>query len=281
MNIKDEFLKKITQKNFSELKITDKFMFEKIMKDEFLAKPFLEILLDLKIKNLENVFLGNGSNQNSKGILTFEAFIEKNTKPCKIELRIENNKNPGLKSLYYQSMLNSNSFRKSENFYSRTIFYDIFICTFDPVGRGKFEYTAYSNLENENKKDSDEFRIIKFINAESYKKAKNSEQRSLMEYFATGFPTSKIGVQIERLLTIYKNNDSLRKEYNNQKDFYFNKNSKLDFYEGKKVGAYNAAMNIAKNLLKDGMSPAKVARFSNIPLIEIEKFNIEKQKNFG
>ena len=40
-------------KNYSELTLTDDYLFSQVMKDESVCKPFLEMLLEIKIAKIE------------------------------------------------------------------------------------------------------------------------------------------------------------------------------------------------------------------------------------
>lgn len=86
------------------------------------------------------------------------------------------------RSRYYQGMIDLNCIEKGEDYDELKESYIIFICTFDPFGKGMAQYT----FENLCKEDmgiplNDGTRKI-FFNAKSYAKAEDEDVREFLRY---------------------------------------------------------------------------------------------------
>lgn len=103
----------MNQKKFEELELKDDFIFGKVMQNKEICKKTLEILLGIEIEEI--------------------AYPER-------QKAIE---------ITYQGLIDLNLIEKGATYDKLNKSYVIFICTFDPFGMGKYQYT-FQNLCREN-----------------------------------------------------------------------------------------------------------------------------------
>lgn len=131
------------RKNYEELEFTDDFMFCKILeKRTDLCKELLEIILSKKIKRVEvNKQKAIDITYTAKSI-RFDVYVEdEDNTVYDIEMQTDVQKDVAKRSRYYQGMIDLNLIEKGEKYSKLKTSYIIFICMFDPFGKGKHIYT--------------------------------------------------------------------------------------------------------------------------------------------
>ena len=75
-------------KNYSDLTLTDDYLFSQVMKDESVCKPFLEMLLEIKIAKIEYLQEQKELNlfPDSKGV-RLDVYLEGDGKVYNIEMQ--------------------------------------------------------------------------------------------------------------------------------------------------------------------------------------------------
>ncbi|MBR5867668.1 MAG: PD-(D/E)XK nuclease family transposase, partial [Spirochaetaceae bacterium] len=119
-------------KKFDDLTFTDHYMFEKVLQNKDICKELLERLLKIKIERLEYPEIEKTISPyyDSKGI-RLDVYV----KDCDKVFDIELQNSPdllGLRTRYYQSMLDADNLIKGEHFSELPQSFIIFICTQDP-----------------------------------------------------------------------------------------------------------------------------------------------------
>ena len=96
-----------------ELVFSDDFMFCEIMKDPHICKSVLETLLQIKIDHVEFPILQKTITPyyNQKGV-RFDVYVANSDKVFDIECQAYSQKDLGLRTRYYQSMLDSDTLAK-------------------------------------------------------------------------------------------------------------------------------------------------------------------------
>lgn len=131
------------RKNYEELEFTDDFMFCKILeKRTDLCKELLEIILGKKIKRVKvNKQKAIDITYTAKSI-RFDVYIEdEDNTVYDIEMQTDVQKDVAKRSRYYQGMIDLNLIEKGEKYSKLKTSYIIFICMFDPFGKGRHIYT--------------------------------------------------------------------------------------------------------------------------------------------
>lgn len=133
----------IKTKSYEELELKDDFMFSKIMYDPKYCKPFLETILGIKIKKLvygesqKSIDMAAGA----KGV-RLDVYVEDDAETVfDLEMQASVKKNLSKRTRYYQGMIDLNILETGKDYTQLRKSYIIFICTFDPFGKGRHIYT--------------------------------------------------------------------------------------------------------------------------------------------
>ena len=154
------------KQRLKELTIKDNFMFGAVMMDEDNCKGLLERVLELPIERVEI------SKEKSivyhpeyKGVrLDVYAKDESQTR-YNVEMQVEKKPALGKRSRYYQSQMDMEMLLAGEDYAELPNTYVIFICDFDPFGKGKYRYTFQTTCRESPKADLEDGRTIVFLNA--------------------------------------------------------------------------------------------------------------------
>ena len=129
-------------KRIEELEIWDDFMFGAVMSNKELCKHLLEIILQKKIKDIRYTELQKAINlQYDAKSIRLDVYVEDDTESVyNIEIQTTNEKNLPKRSRYYQGMIDLNVLDKGESYSKLKKSYVIFICNYDPFGKGRCLY---------------------------------------------------------------------------------------------------------------------------------------------
>ncbi len=129
------------KKKFQELTIRDNFMFAAVMMQEENCKEFIEMLLGIKIRKV-NISYEKSLiyNPEYKGVrLDVYASDENNTR-YDIEMQVAQQV-LGKRARYYHSQMDMDILASGQDYKELPPAYVIFVCDFDPFGKGKYCYT--------------------------------------------------------------------------------------------------------------------------------------------
>ena len=138
---------------WENLKISNDFMFAKVMRNPELCKGMLERLLDIAIAYIEYPEEQKviDISKDSKSVrLDVYLHDEKNT-VYNIEIQTSSKRNLPKRTRYYSGMIDLNAIEKGADYSELPQSLVIFICTFDAFGDGRWKYT-FENICMENKK---------------------------------------------------------------------------------------------------------------------------------
>ncbi len=130
------------QKDFQELTFTDDFMFAKVMLNEKLCKQLLEIVLGIKIKNINYPELQKSMNPDydAKSVRLDVYVDDEDGTVYNIEMQTTNPGNIPKRTRYYHGMIDLHLIEKGEDYSKLAKSYVIFICTEDISGLNKPAY---------------------------------------------------------------------------------------------------------------------------------------------
>ncbi len=135
------------RKKYEDLVITDDFMFGKVMRHPQRCRKLLEMLLEVKIR--EVVFLEDQESMNpdyaAKGIRMDVYLEDAGNAVYNVEMQTENTGELPERSRYYQAVIDINLIKRGEDYAAVKKSYVIFICTFDLFGAGRQIY-HFENL---------------------------------------------------------------------------------------------------------------------------------------
>ena len=134
-------------KPIEELTITDDFMFGAVMRNPKHCKPLLEMILGVKIRKVEYPELQKTLNERygSKSI-RLDVYVEDDAGTVyDVEIQTTEKKHLPKRTRYYQGVIDLHILEKGEDYSKLRRSFVIFICTYDPFGKGRWIYT-FENL---------------------------------------------------------------------------------------------------------------------------------------
>ena len=134
-------------KPIEELTIVDDFMFGAVMSDSRYCKPLLELALGVKIRKIEYPEAQKAINERyaSKSV-RLDVYVEDDAGTVyDVEIQTTDKKNLPKRTRYYQGMIDLRILEKGGDYKALRKSFVIFICTYDPFGRGRWVYT-FENL---------------------------------------------------------------------------------------------------------------------------------------
>lgn len=200
--------------SWEELQIKNDFLFAKVMRDKKICMKLLETLLQIKIKDI--VYLEQDKKidveKDAKSV-RLDVYVEGDNRVFDIEMQATEKKNLPQRSRYYQGMIDLNTIEKGKNYKELKESYVIFICTFDPFGNERAQYT-FENLCLEDKEIrlNDGAKKI-FFNASDYINAENEDIREFLKYVNGGKSDNPFVKELEDKVTQVKANREWRLEY--------------------------------------------------------------------
>lgn len=145
--------------------------------------------------------------------IRLDVYVEDGNRVFNLEMQATAKKELPYRSRYYQGMIDLNSIEKGASYKKLKESYVIFICTFDPFGKGLAQYT-FENLCEEDSciRLNDGTKKI-FFNATDYDKAKDEDVREFLRY-VNGEKSDNPFVQIldDKVVKV-KSSKEWRREY--------------------------------------------------------------------
>ena len=200
---------------WESLTLSNDFMFSKVMRDKEICRETLEILLDKKIGEI--TYIDNQKtidiNYDAKSV-RLDVYVEDENRIYNIEMQVVNKKDLAKRSRYYQGMIDLNAIEKGEIYRDLKESIVIFICKFDPFGKGLSKYT-FENICNENKELYLKDGTSKvFFNTKDYYKERSEDAKSFLEYIEKETTSENNFVKkIEQKIRNIKENKVWRAEF--------------------------------------------------------------------
>ena len=202
------------KKEWEELQIKNDFLFSKVMRDKEICIALLERLLKISIKDIEYLEEEKTIDlKYSAKSVRLDVYAEEKSRAFNLEMQTTMKKELPYRSRYYQGMIDLNSIEKGAKYKELKESYVIFICTFDPFGAGRAQYT-FENLcvEDAAIRLQDGTKRI-FFNATDYYNAEDEDVREFLRY-VNGEKSDNPFVQIiESKVAKVKANREWRREY--------------------------------------------------------------------
>ena len=154
------------KRKFQNLTIRDNFMFAAVMMQEENCKRFIEMLLGIKIRKV-NISYEKSLiyNPEYKGVrLDVYASDENNTR-YDIEMQVAQQV-LGKRARYYHSQMDMDILSSGQEYKELPPAYVIFICDFDPFGKGKYCYTFEKRCLQDFELDMGDFSRSIFLSTE-------------------------------------------------------------------------------------------------------------------
>ena len=191
-------------KPYEELELKDDFMFGLIMHDPKYVKPFLEMILKIKIRKVvypqsqKSIDLS----ANAKAI-RLDVYVEDDQNTVfNLEMQTSDNRNLPKRMRYYQGVIDLNILQKGQDYTKLKKSYVIFICTFDPFGEGRHIYT-FCNTCQENTAltlDDDAVKII--LSTKGTMNDVSPEMKRILDYIDGKGASDKFTEELEEAVCL-------------------------------------------------------------------------------
>ena len=202
-------------KPYEELELKDDFMFGLIMHDPKYVKPFLEMILKIKIRKVvypqsqKSIALS----ANAKAI-RLDVYVEDDQNTVfNLEMQTSDNRNLPKRMRYYQGVIDLNILQKGQDYTKLKKSYVIFICTFDPFGEGRHIYT-FCNTCQENTAltlDDDAVKII--LSTKGTMDDVSPEMKRILDYIDGKGASDKFTEELEEAVRSARQNERWRLDY--------------------------------------------------------------------
>ena len=271
----------------AEANLSNNFLFVKVMSDPEILKPFLEMVLKIKIKKLKMTEYEKTliPDMYAKGIrMDVYADDGKNAGEgtlYNVEMQQRNEYNISKRSRYYQSAMDIDALAKGEDYDRLKNTYIIFVCLFDPFGRERQRYTFVKTCMEENDIRLDDGSVVLVLTdnpgepeiEKFYRYLKNStdeEAESSESEFIKQLNRQVQKVRYDRKTEVeYLNFERLQKEQYNigRKDGYL-EGKQTGYIEGEKKGEQKGELKkekfLAERMKAKGMNDDELAELLEI-----------------
>ena len=202
-------------KPWNELKITDDYIFCKVMQNESICRQMLELLLNIKIDRLEYVHNQYAiAPDHGSHSIRLDVYVRDSNKIYDIEIQTTDKHNLEKRVRYYQALMDIDQLERSMDYRHLKESYVIFICTFDPFNHDSLIYTVKQNfLERPDKSYDDNTRKVFYNLNASELKREDSRLGTFLRYLITNDPEDVFTKQISKEVESVKHSTKWRKEY--------------------------------------------------------------------
>ena len=257
------------EQKWEQATLANNFIFYKVMRHhQDACKRLLEMLLGIKIDSItmsteETIAL------DSKGI-RLDVFVKDNNRMFDVELQVANTKELPERTRYYQGVMDVDSLQAGQKYRELRESHVIFICLDDIFNNG-LPVNTFENICIEDNKTKLGDRTYKhfFFAPMCAKMIKDVETKAFFEFLIS----NKASTGYTDELKIYVA-DAKQSTENKRQFMEWERQRAYDKEEGILIGAQQQAIENAKTMLADRLSPEKVALYSGLSLekvLELQK----------
>ena len=203
------------RKTFDELTIADNFIFSKVMLNEKLAKRFLEVILDCKIKSISYPVYERYINIRSDAkSIRLDITLEDDTHTIyNLEMQAAMKLGLRKRSRYYQDLIDLDLLQKGADYDKLNHSLVIFICTFDLFGEDHYIYRFHNVCQQIPELELEDGTEKVFVNTKGHLGNVDEEFKQVMNIFnglaAEGAFAEELQDEVERV----KASEEWRREY--------------------------------------------------------------------
>ena len=259
---------------WSKLTLRNNFMFRLVMEKQELCKKLIECILGIKIKSISYMEHEKSfeANLRSKGIRLDLFVIDEDGVAYDIEMQMDNSYKEflGRRTRYYVSTMDNNALKKGERYSQLRKSYVIFICTFDPFGRGlaKYTFNAICNEDHSLVLDDGVTRV--FINTEGDRHRISKELASFIGYISTGEVTDDYTKDLDEEVRALRNDDGRERDYMTYMQTIM-EHEDMAYSQGISQGISQANKATAIKMLKANKPYEEISEFTELTLSEVRE----------
>lgn len=260
MNSEKSF--RYTEPDWMKLTLKDDFLFYKVMREESFCRPFLETLLHIKIARIE--YLREQKelklHPTTKSI-RMDIYLEGDGKIYNVEMQNAPKGNLPRRMRMYQSVIDADSLLKGAPYRDLKDSFVIFLCNFDPFGKGLPRYT-FTHICHENSFSLDDGQTKIVYNINAFENEADPATAALLRYLSTGTAVTDPVKAFAEKVELFKQSHDWRKG---------NMKYECDLQDARKEGEAAGLLQAAANALKQGLSPETVSGFTGLPLSQLKE----------
>lgn len=259
---------------WNKLTLRNNFMFRLVMEKQELCKKLIECILGIKIKSISYMEHEKSfeANLRSKGIRLDLFVIDEDGVAYDIEMQMDNSYKEflGRRTRYYVSTMDNNALKKGERYSQLRKSYVIFICTFDPFGRGlaKYTFNAICNEDHSLVLDDGVTRV--FINTEGDRHRISKELASFIGYISTGEVTDDYTKDLDEEVRALRNDDGRERDYMTYMQTIM-EHEDMAYSQGITKGISQANKAMAIKMLKANKPYEEISEFTELTMSDIRE----------
>ena len=206
-------------KNYEELRLSDDFMFGKVMEDGMLCREVLECLLGKPVGELEEIEPQREFRYALDGKpIRLDIYTRAGEAVYDAEMQNLNHKKPEdydlpKRSRFYQSVMDTDHLKKNQSYRTLPETDILFICTYDPFGQDLPQYTFRNRCEEVPELELQDYTVKYFFNCTCEGVEIPENMQALYRYIMTGQPTDELTRKLQRAVEAGRRNEKWRTEY--------------------------------------------------------------------
>lgn len=200
---------------WENLKISNDFIFAKVMRNPELCKGILERLLDIQIDHIEYPEEQKVIDiaKDSKSVRLDVYLKDEKGTVYNVEIQTTSNKNLPKRTRYYQGMIDLNAIEKGADYSQLPQSFVIFICTFDAFKCGNWKYTFENVCKENNQLLLDDGTTKIFFNTVGTKGDISPDARAILKFIESNVAEDDFTERLAKEVQKVKQNKEWRVEY--------------------------------------------------------------------
>ncbi len=273
-------------KRFEDLTFCDDFMFCKVMAKPELCRGILELILDQKIKEAKLVVNIQGIMKNAyfaKGIRLDVLVDDEEHSRYNIEMQVRRIHALPKRARYYSGQMDLDMLQQGMEYEELPDTIVIFLCMFDPFGRGRCLYTFQRQCREEPDLYLEDGTKMVFVNAKGETNQVNPLLREFIEYLnhpeqidkTSGTLVRQLEQEVEKVRRDYQSKEAymklelmMREREKEGERIGFARGERSGYEKGRQSGERLERLKIARNLL-GVLEPEIIAKRLGLKLEEV------------
>lgn len=279
--------------NYDDIDITDDFMFSYVMRQPDICIELLEYLLPAcRIRTVDYVTADNklvsaeeiaadtqktlAEAYGKKGV-RLDVYLDDGKTVYNVEMQTTSQPALPRRARFYQAQIDVNMLQRGADYEDLKPSFIIFICKFDPFGKGQYRYTFRNMCEEESCMELHDDAYKLFFNTAGTKGEISSHLRELLRYMnnAKTYPVESTGNdlihKIEKAVDTAKQDDDWRVAHMtyllHERDA-----EKRGEEKGRAEGEAMKARETAKNLYAMGLDAEQIAKAVGCPIAAVKRW---------